>query len=319
MIIRKLRQKRVAERIRAEGPATHLAKEGTPTMGGLIILISVVVPTALWADLTNVYIHLILLTTIWMGLIGFMDDYLKVVKQKPKGMVGRKKLVGQICLGIILGFILYFNPLSLNSDATTEIPFLKHHLLDFGILYIPFVVLVITGSSNAVNLADGLDGLAIGLVGLCAIAFAGLCYVTGRIDFSRYLSITYLQGSWELTIFCGSVIGAALGFLWFNAHPAEVFMGDTGALPLGAALGAIAIMIKKELLLIIVGGVFVAEAVSVIIQVIWFKWKGERVFRMAPLHHHFELLGWKESKVVVRLWIIGAICALLTLSTLKIR
>lgn len=319
MIIRKLRQREISEKIRAEGPATHLAKEGTPTMGGLIILISVVVPTALWADLTNTYIHLILLTTIWMGLIGFMDDYLKVVKQKPKGMVGRKKLLGQIGLGIILGLILYFNPLSLNFDATTEIPFLKNYLLDFGVLYIPFVVLVITGSSNAVNLADGLDGLAIGLVGLCAIAFAGLCYVTGRIDFSRYLAITYLQGSWELTIFCGAVIGAALGFLWFNAHPAEVFMGDTGALPLGASLGALAIMIKKELLLIIVGGVFVAEALSVIIQVICFKWKGKRVFRMAPLHHHFEHLGWKESKVVVRLWIIGAICALLTLSTLKIR
>lgn len=319
MIIRRLKQKKIAEKIRAEGPATHLAKEGTPTMGGVIILISVVVPTALWADLTNVYIHLILLTTLWMGLIGFMDDYLKAVKKQPKGMVGRRKLVGQIGLGIILGLILYFNPLSPNFDVTTEIPFLKNWLLDFGILYIPFVILVITGSSNAVNLADGLDGLAIGLVGLCAIAFAGLCYVTGRVDFSGYLAITYLEGSWELTIFCGSVIGAALGFLWFNAHPAEVFMGDTGALPLGASLGAIALMIKKELLLIIVGGVFVAEALSVIIQVIWFKWKGKRVFKMAPLHHHFELLGWKESKVVVRLWIIGAICALLTLSTLKIR
>jgi phospho-N-acetylmuramoyl-pentapeptide-transferase len=319
MIIRKLRQREIAEKIRAEGPTTHLAKEGTPTMGGLIILISVVVPTALWADLTNVYIHLILLTTIWMGLIGFLDDYLKAVKQKPKGMVGRQKLLGQIGLGIILGSILYFNPLSLNFDATTEIPFLKNYILDFGILYIPFVILVITGSSNAVNLADGLDGLAIGLVGLCAMAFAGLCYVTGRIDFSRYLAITYLEGSWELTIFCGAVIGAALGFLWFNAYPAEVFMGDTGALPLGASLGAIAIMIKKELLLIIVGGVFVAEALSVILQVLWFKCKGKRVFKMAPLHHHFELLGWKEPKVVVRLWIIGAIFALLTLSTLKIR
>jgi phospho-N-acetylmuramoyl-pentapeptide-transferase len=319
MIIRKLREKSIAEKIRAEGPATHMAKEGTPTMGGVIILISVVVPTALWADLTNSYIHLILLTTIWMGLIGFMDDYLKVAKNQPKGMVGRRKLVGQIALGLILGFLLYFDPPSLNFDATTEIPFLKNCLLDFGILYIPFVVLVVTGSSNAVNLADGLDGLAIGLVGLCAMAFAGLCYVTGRIDFSEYLAITYLEGSWELTIFCGAVIGAALGFLWFNAHPAEVFMGDTGALPLGAALGAIAIMIKKEFLLVIVGGVFVAEALSVIVQVIWFKWKGRRVFRMAPLHHHFELLGWAEPKVVIRLWIVGAICALLTLSTLKIR
>ncbi|MCJ7497866.1 MAG: phospho-N-acetylmuramoyl-pentapeptide-transferase [candidate division Zixibacteria bacterium] len=318
--IRKLKERQVKEKIRAEGPASHLTKEGTPTMGGLIILFSVVLPTALWADFTNRYIQIILLTTIWMGLIGFMDDYLKAIKHQPKGLVGRKKLIGQVSLGLVLGALLYFFPPSRNFDTATEIPFIKNYFLDFGILYIPFVMLVLTGSSNAVNLTDGLDGLAIGLTGLCAVAFAGIAYVTGRTDFSRYLGITYLEGSGELTIFCGTLIGAALGFLWFNSYPAEVFMGDTGALALGGSLGIIAVMVKKELLLVIVGGVFVAEALSVILQVSYFKWsKGKRIFKMAPLHHHFELSGWKESKVVVRFWIAGAIFALLTLSTLKIR
>ena len=288
-------------------------------MGGLIVLFSVVLPTVLWANLGNRYIQLVLLTTIWMGLIGFMDDYLKVIKLQPKGLVGRKKLIGQICLGLILGVLLYLFPPSRNFDTATEIPFLKNYFLDFGILYIPFVMLILTGSSNAVNLTDGLDGLAIGLTGLCAIAFAGLAYVTGRIDFSRYLGITYLEGSGELTIYCGTLIGAALGFLWFNSYPAEVFMGDTGALALGGSLGLLAVLLKKELLLVIVGGVFVAEALSVIMQVGYFKFRGKRILKMAPLHHHFELFGWNEPKVVVRFWIAGAILALLTLSTLKIR
>jgi phospho-N-acetylmuramoyl-pentapeptide-transferase len=318
--IRILKKKQVKEKIRTDGPASHMAKEGTPTMGGLIILFSVVLPTLLWADLTNRYIQLVLLTTVWLGSLGFMDDYLKAIKHQPKGLVGRKKLVGQIILGLLLGALLYFFPPSGNFDTATEIPFLKNFFLELGILYIPFVMLILTGSSNAVNLTDGLDGLAIGLTGLCAIAFAGLAYVTGRTDFSRYLGITYLEGSGELTIFCGTLIGAALGFLWFNSYPAEVFMGDTGALALGGSLGLLAILVKKELLLVIVGGVFVAEALSVILQVSFFKWsKGKRIFKMAPLHHHFELLGWKEPKVVVRFWIAGAIFALLTLSTLKIR
>jgi len=228
-------------------------------------------------------------------------------------------LIGQVLLGLILGFILYTNPVAKNFDTSTNIPFLKNYYLEFGILYIPFVILVIAGSSNAVNLTDGLDGLAVGLVGICALAFAALCYVTGRVDFSRYLNIVYLEGSGELTVYCGAVLGAALGFLWFNAHPAEVFMGDTGSLALGGALGTLAILIKKELLLVLVGGVFVAEALSVILQVGFFKWKRKRIFKMAPLHHHFEVLGWQESKVVVRFWILGAMFALLTLSTLKIR
>lgn len=318
-IIRILKKKQVAEKIREEGPATHKIKEGTPTMGGIIILISVVIPTLLWADLKNSYIQLILLVTIWMGLIGFMDDYLKAIKHQPKGMVGKKKMAGQVALGLVLGLFLRLFPPSRGFGTASDILFFKNYFVDFGIFYIPLVILVITGSSNAVNLTDGLDGLAIGLIGLCAFAFAGLCYMTGRVDFSRYLSIIYLEGAGELAIYCGAVVGAALGFLWFNAYPAQVFMGDTGALALGGAFGAIGILIKKEMLLLIVGGVFVAEALSVIIQVFTFQTWGKRVFKMAPLHHHFELSGWKEPQVVVRFWIIGAILALLTLSTLKIR
>ena len=319
IIIRKLKEKQVSEKIREEGPPTHKVKEGTPTMGGIIILISVVVPTLLWADLTNSYTRLILLVTVWMGLIGFMDDYLKALKHQPKGMVGKKKLAGQVALGLLLGVLLRVFPPSKGFGTSSDLLFFKNYFVDFGIFYIPLVILVITGASNAVNLTDGLDGLAIGLVGLCAFAFAGLCYITGRVDFSKYLSIIYLEGAGELTIFCGAVVGAALGFLWFNTYPAQVFMGDTGALALGGAFGAISILIKKEMLLLIVGGVFVAEALSVIIQVFTYQTWKKRVFKMAPLHHHFELSGWKEPQVVVRFWIAGAILALLTLSTLKIR
>jgi len=318
-IIRKLRTSQVCERIREEGPSTHKVKEGTPTMGGLIILFAVVIPTLLWADLTNAYIRLILLVTVWMGLIGFMDDYLKAIKHQPKGMVGKKKLAGQVALGLLLGVLLRVLPPSRNFGTASDILFFKNYLVNFGIFYIPLVILVITGASNAVNLTDGLDGLAIGLIGLCAFAFAGLCYMTGRVDFSQYLSMIYLEGAGELTVFCGAVVGAALGFLWFNSYPAQVFMGDTGALALGGAFGALSILIKKEMLLVIVGGVFVAEALSVIIQVFTYQTWRKRVFKMAPLHHHFELSGWKEPQVVVRFWIIGAILALLTLSTLKIR
>jgi phospho-N-acetylmuramoyl-pentapeptide-transferase len=318
-IIRKLRSGQVCERIRQEGPSTHKVKEGTPTMGGLIILFAVVIPTLLWADLTNAYTRLILLVTVWMGLIGFMDDYLKAIKHQPKGMVGKKKLAGQVAMGLLLGILLRVFPPSRNFGTASDILFFKNYLVNFGVFYVPLVILVITGASNAVNLTDGLDGLAIGLIGLCAFAFAGLCYMTGRVDFSQYLSMIYLEGSGELTVFCGAVVGAALGFLWFNSYPAQVFMGDTGALALGGAFGALSILIKKEMLLVIVGGVFVAEALSVIIQVFTYQTWGKRVFKMAPLHHHFELSGWKEPQVVVRFWIIGAILALVTLSTLKIR
>jgi phospho-N-acetylmuramoyl-pentapeptide-transferase len=318
-IIAALKKHQINESIRKEGPQTHLVKEGTPTMGGIIILLCVLVPTLLWADLTNRYIQLIIVVTAGMGVIGWIDDYYKAVKGQPKGLVARKKLAGQLILGLGLGIVLYAFPPSPEFTTSTDIPFLKNLVLPLGIFYIPFVLLVVAGTSNAVNLSDGLDGLAIGLSGIAFVAFAGLCYVSGRTDFSGYLAITYLPGVGELTVYCAAVMGASLGFLWFNSHPAEIFMGDTGALALGGALGAMAILVKKELLLVILGGVFVLEALSVIIQVAVYRWTGKRVFRMAPLHHHFELLGWPESKVVVRFWIIGVICALLTLSTLKIR
>ncbi len=318
--IRVLKRFQVKERIREEGPASHLKKAGTPTMGGLIILAGVIIPTLLWADLSNFYVLMLLLATAWMGLIGYMDDYLKVVKGQPKGMVARKKLVGQVLLGLLFAVMLqHFAPTD-QFDGTTGIPFFKNYILVLGFLYIPFVIVVLTGASNAVNLTDGLDGLAIGLCGICLFAFGGIAYVTGRLDFSNYLQIEYLPGTGELTVYCGAAIGSCLGFLWFNSHPAEVFMGDTGSLSLGGALGAIAIMLKKELLLVIVGGVFVVEVLSVIIQVVSYRYRGgKRVFKMAPIHHHFELSGWSESKVVVRFWIIGALCALLTLATLKVR
>jgi phospho-N-acetylmuramoyl-pentapeptide-transferase len=249
-----------------------------------------------------------------------MDDYLKAVKNQPKGMVGRKKLIGQVALGVVFGLILIYYPPNAAFDGTTGIPFFKNYVLSLGILYLPFMVFVLTGSSNAVNLTDGCDGLAIGLSGLCFVAFTGLTYVAGRSDFSSYLQIEYIPGAGELAIFCGAVVGAALGFLWFNSNPAEVFMGDTGALALGGALGAVAILVKKELLLVIVGGVFVVEVLSVMIQVLSYKYRGgKRVFKMAPIHHHFELKGWSESKVVIRFWIIGTLFALLTLSTMKVR
>jgi len=319
-IIAALKRRQIGEKIRREGPKTHYAKEGTPTMGGLIVLLAVLVPTLLWADLTNRYIQLILVVTAGMGLIGFIDDYYKAVRKQAKGLVARKKLAGQLILGLALGVILFTWPPSPEfSTTSTDVPFFKNLALYLGVLFIPFVLLVVAATSNAVNLTDGLDGLAIGLCGIAFVAFAGIAYVSGRSDFSRYLAISYLPGAGELTIYCAATLGACLGFLWFNAHPAEVFMGDTGALALGGALGTMAILTKKEILLLILGGVFAVEALSVILQVGYFKWTGKRIFRMAPLHHHFELLGWPEPKVVVRFWIVGAICALLTLSTLKIR
>jgi len=319
VIVRMLKRRYVTEKIRQEGPKTHYSKEGTPTMGGAIILGAIIIPTILWADLANRFVQLILLVTVWLGILGFMDDFMKAILKKPKGMVGKYKLIGQVVLGLIFGGLLYFFPPTENFNGYTEIPFLKEYILNFGVLFIPFVILVLTASSNAVNLTDGLDGLAIGLSAMCFLTFAGFAYVTGRADFSGYLGISYLEGAGELTIYCGAAIGAGLGFLWYNSHPAAVFMGDTGALALGGALGAVAIMLKKELLLVIVGGVFVIEALSVILQVASYKLRGKRIFKMAPLHHHFELSGWDEAKVVVRFWILGAICALLTLSTLKIR
>lgn len=318
-IIKKLRQNQIGEEIRTDGPQTHLKKAGTPTMGGLIILSALVIPTLLWAKVTNIYILLILFATLWMGIVGFVDDYLKVVKKYPKGLVARYKLAGQITLGLIVGAVLYFAPQFEGIRTLSTLPFFKDYEIDFGILYIPMVVFVITGFSNAVNLTDGLDGLAIGLVGISSLAWAAIAYISGRFDFSDYLNIIYLPGAGELTVFCAALVGAALGFLWYNASPAQVFMGDTGALALGSALGTMAILLKKELLLVIIGGVFVAEVLSVIIQVTYYKRTKKRIFKMAPIHHHFELLGWPEQKVVVRFWIVGILLILFSLSTFKIR
>ncbi len=319
-VIRRLHTLQLGERIRADGPPTHQAKAGTPTMGGVLILTAIVVPTLLWADLTNRYVLLALLATVWMGLLGFIDDYLKVVKKRPKGMIGRVKLAGQVGYGIILSILLLAGNGGAPLVTSTTVPFLKNALPDLGLFYIPLIILVVAGTSNAVNLTDGLDGLAIGLCALAFGAFAGLSYVSGNRIFAAYLNIPYLPGAGELTIYCLAVVGAALGFLWFNAHPARVFMGDTGSLALGGALGTVAILIKRELLLPLIGGIFVLEALSVMAQVASFRWRGgRRIFRMAPIHHHFELLGWSETQVVVRFWIVGILLLLLSFSTIKLQ
>lgn len=320
-LIRQLARWQLREHIRADGPATHLMKAGTPTMGGLLIVAAIVIPTLLWQRLDTSYTWIILLCTVWMGTVGFIDDYFKTVKQYPKGLVVRNKLFGQITLGLAVGIIMVLWPPGPAEHATsTLIPFVKDKMLDFGFLYIPIIVLVVTSTTNAVNLTDGLDGLAIGLVGIAGLAFAGMAYVTGSTVWADFLDIVYMVDSGELTIFALAMVGACLGFLWFNAHPAQVFMGDTGSMALGGALAGMALLLKKEFLLIIVGGVFVLEAASVLIQVASYKWRGEkRVFRMAPLHHHFELVGWTESKVVIRFWILGIMLALISLITFKIR
>ena len=330
-IIRRLKTRNIGQIVRAEGPASHQGKRGTPTMGGLIIMLSTVVPTLIWARLDNRYVWVAVIATVWMGAIGFIDDYLKIVEGKPRGLVARYKLIGQVTFGVALGAYLLWQPLTDNlpPNATT-LPFFNYVLVILPpLVYVGFVTFVVTGTSNAVNLTDGLDGLATGLTMIAAGAFAVFAYLFGRIDASQYLYVYYLRGAGELTIFCGSLMGAALGFLWFNAHPAQVFMGDTGSLAIGGAFGTVAILLKSEFLLLLVGGVFVAEALSVIIQTTVFKWRRwrygreyaeqHRVFRMAPLHHHFEKIGWPESKVVTRLYIVGLLCALFALSTLKIR
>lgn len=320
-LIRQLARWQLREHIRPDGPVTHLTKAGTPTMGGLLILTAILIPTLLWSKLDVSYTWIILLCTVWMGLVGFLDDYLKTVKEYPKGLIARYKLYGQISLGVVVGtIIVIWPPGGIGQATATMLPFVADGMLDLGILYIPMVILVITATSNAVNLTDGLDGLAIGLLGIAGLAFTIMAYLTGRVDATDYLNIAYLPGSEELTIFGMALVGACLGFLWFNAHPAQVFMGDTGSMALGGALAGMALLLKKELLLIVVGGVFVMEAASVLIQVASYRWRGgRRVFRMAPLHHHFELMGWDESKVVIRFWILGIMFALLTLTTFKIR
>ena len=319
-IIQKLRQYQIGEEIREHGPESHHKKKGTPTMGGIIILSAVILPTTLLADLTNPFIQIILISTIWMGFIGFIDDYLKAVKKTKKGLVARYKLAGQVLLGIIVTFWIYNTPAWDNFRTVTSLPFFKDSVIDFGLLYPAMIILVVTGTSNAVNLTDGLDGLAAGLLAISFTVFAAIAYMSGRVDFSDYLNIIYLPGAGELTIFTAACVGACLGYLWFNAAPAEVFMGDVGSLSLGGFIGTIAVIVKHELLLILIGGIFVIEALSVIIQVAYFKYTGgKRFFKMAPLHHHFEALGWSEPKVIVRFWIVAVILAMISLSTLKLR
>ncbi|MBA3259433.1 MAG: phospho-N-acetylmuramoyl-pentapeptide-transferase [Gemmatimonadales bacterium] len=332
-VIRRLRERKVGQIVRAEGPASHQSKRGTPTMGGLIILLATIIPTLLWAPLTNRFVVVAMLSILWMGCIGFVDDYLKIVQGKSRGLVAKWKLVGQVSFGVMLGLFLAANPVvpteTIPATGTT-LPFFKYLVINFAPwLYVVFVTVVITGSSNAVNLTDGLDGLATGLAGISAAAFAGFAYLFGRVDVTTYLNLFYLPGAGELAVFCAALMGATVGFLWFNAHPAQVFMGDTGSLAIGGALGTVAILLKAEFLLLLIGGVFAAEALSVLLQTGRYKWlkrtRGKeyadthRVFRMAPLHHHFEKLGWAETTVVTRFYILGLMCALVALSTLKVR
>jgi phospho-N-acetylmuramoyl-pentapeptide-transferase len=317
-VIAWLRKLKFGQQVRNDGPQTHLAKQGTPTMGGILIIVALASSVLLWSDLTNRYVWVVLFATLAFGGIGFWDDYLKVVKKQSTGLRAFQKFGLQILASIAIGAFLYFNPSDTNS-TNLSVPFLKRLMLDLGWFYVPFVVVVVVGSSNAVNLTDGLDGLAIGLVGIASTANAVIVYLGGNRIIAEYLKILYIPGSGELAIVCGAMLGASLGFLWYNAHPAEVFMGDTGSLALGGALGTLAVVTKHELILVITGGIFVAETVSVIVQVASFKLTGKRVFRMAPLHHHFEQLGWPESKVIARFWIVGIILGLISIGTLKLR
>ena len=318
-MIRKLREFQVGQVIRHEGPASHRAKAGTPTMGGLLILTAVLVPTLLWADLTNVYVWIAVVTTAAFGAIGFVDDYLKIVRHSHHGLRPRYKLGAQVAVAATVGLTLLVLAAYDLYSTRLIFPFFKNLIPDLGWGYVPFAVLVLVGASNAVNLTDGLDGLAISAVAVAAAAFTALSYVTGHRVLAEYLLLVRFAPAAELTIFCGALVGASLGFLWYNSYPAEIFMGDVGSLALGGALGTVAILIKQELLLLIVGGVFVMEALSVIIQVASFKLTGRRVFKMAPLHHHFELIGWSEPKVITRFLILGIIFALMSLTTLKLR
>lgn len=335
LIIRRLRRMRLHQVIREGTPDSHQEKKRTPTMGGLIILAATLIPTFLWAKLNNRYVLIAMFVMLWMGFIGFVDDFMKLKQRqagkKNTGLIEVYKLIGQFSIGIALGWFLWHYPLSTLPGASTTLPFYKYILIEpmFAWVYVLFVTFVLAGTSNAVNITDGLDGLAAGLTAIAVLTLALFAYVIGRIDASAYLQVFYLRGAGELTVFCAAIMGACIGFLWYNTHPAQVFMGDTGSLALGGALGVIAILLKSEFVLLLVGGVFVAEMMSVIIQRVVFKVnrrrrgleyaQSHRVFRLAPLHHHFEKGGWDESQVVVRFWILGILCAFVALSTLKLR
>jgi phospho-N-acetylmuramoyl-pentapeptide-transferase len=324
-VIKILSKYQIGEAKKEEGPKFHWSKAGTPTMGGVIIILSVIIPVLLWADVKSTYVILITLGTLWLGAVGFLDDYLKVIKKYPNGLIARYKLLGQVLIGLLVGAVIYFSPEFAGFNTLTTVPFLKNVNFDLSIFYIPVVIFIVTATSNAVNLTDGLDGLAIGIIAIVMIALALLSYVSGNAIFANYLNILYLPGSGELSVFVSALVGASLGFLWYNCYPAQVFMGDTGSLALGGAFGILAVLIKKELFIPILGGIFFMETLSVIIQRLYFKYskkkygEGKRVFKMAPVHHHFEMVGWQEPKIVVRFYIIAIVLAIVSLVSFKIR
>lgn len=311
-----LRTFQIGQMIRDDGPQSHFEKSGTPTMGGLLIIFALLFSILLWARLDIKYFWIVFLVTVAYAVIGFFDDYLKIIRKNHRGLAGKRKLALELLVGALVGYLLWADP---GFKTTLAVPFFKNVLPDLGIWYIPFVAIVIAGSSNAVNLTDGLDGLAIGTVMISTATFLLFAYVAGHLKLAQYLQISYVAGAGELAVVCGAMLGAGMGFLWYNAYPAEIFMGDVGSLSLGGMLGTIAVVTKNEILLAIVGGIFVLEAVSVIIQVGYFKMTRKRIFKMAPIHHHFELSGWAEPKVIVRFWIISVVFALMALSTLKLR
>jgi phospho-N-acetylmuramoyl-pentapeptide-transferase len=311
-----LREFQIGQMVREDGPKSQLGKTGTPTMGGLLILFALTFSCLLWARLDNIYVWIVLGVTVGYGGVGFLDDYLKVVRRNHKGLSAKHKLGLQLVIGCVVGLALWLDPV---FKTTLAVPFFKNITPDLGIWYIPFAALVIAGASNAVNLTDGLDGLAIGPVMICGATYLIFAYISGHLKLAQYLQVPYVPGSGELCVVCGAMLGAGMGFLWYNAYPAEVFMGDVGSLSLGGLLGAVAVVTKHEILLAIAGGVFVIEAMSVILQVASFKMTGKRIFNMAPIHHHFELKGWAEPKVIVRFWIISIFFALIAMSTLKLR
>lgn len=336
-IIRTLQNHQIGEIIRKDGPSSHYRKAGTPTMGGIIIILSIILPTILWSRYDNIYTWIMVIVILFMGVVGFIDDYLKIVKKISKGLIARYKLAAQIIIGLFISYMIFYhvdNPIIIDylsgkvtiSNTSISIPFIMNGYIELPqIMYVLLIIVVVTATSNSVNLTDGLDGLATGLSAISILAMGAIAYATGRYDFSDYLNIIYIKGADELLIFSFAAIGACLGFLWFNTHPALVFMGDTGSLALGAALGTLAILLRKEILLIIVGGVFVVESLSVIIQVLYFKYsrkkygEGKKIFLMAPIHHHFEKKGLPESRVVIRFWIIGILLILFSLTTFKLQ
>jgi phospho-N-acetylmuramoyl-pentapeptide-transferase len=319
-LIERMRRIKAGQYIRDEGPKSHQQKAGTPTMGGILINVAIVIPTILWADIRNPYIWIVLFVTFAYGAIGFIDDYRKLAKKQNEGLTAREKFTMQIAVALAAGLAIAYLPSIHNNYSTVlTFPFFKALHLNLGFLYIPFIIIVLVGASNGVNLTDGLDGLAIGSTLIVAVTYTILTYAAGNFRVADYLRIAWVPQAGELAVFCGAMVGASLGFLWFNAHPAEIFMGDVGSLALGGAIGCLAVMIKQEILLGLVGGLFVLEGMSVVLQVASFKLTGRRIFKMSPLHHHFELSGWRETKVVVRFWIIAIIFAMLALSTLKLR